>query len=250
MIIANNNLSFFSSEHTNQTNKTYDLIATTLTGLVKTGVVNLGAGHCVSMSNMVSVALNQRGIKTKILEVQLTITYHSATPSSTAFVGFSDVLNPGEVDTHVVVLTQTEPPYLIDASIPHRLPKDTFALIEEVRHDNDNKVLVNCKNNNHNISIHYREKEKQSIALYHQQSIMQRIDTDSKIFKNLNLLKILVIVALTVSGLNAIRGFYDFYSTFYLENNWGPRTLQKIDERLDTLENLMYVPVDKRKKEN
>jgi hypothetical protein len=54
-------------------------------------------------------------------------------------------------------------------------------------------------------------------------------------------------VALTISTLNALRGAYDFYQVYVAENYWGPGTLQQIDERLDTLEDLLIVPPDQRR---
>jgi hypothetical protein len=246
-MIKEQDYEFLTSDDSVRSDPTYKIISEVLSRMIRSGSVNMGAGYCISMSDMVQTALRHRGIDSRLVECKATITYYSENPPAIRFIGFSDVVNPGEIDTHVVVVTNTEPAFVIDASIPHRLPQNTFALVEPVKSKNFDGFLIDSKFPKHLISMSYKEKEKSSVPVTHQQSILERMDTDRKIFKNLGLLKILIAVALIISTANALRGAYDFYMVYVDENHWGPRSLEKIDQRLDHLEELVTVPLEQRK---
>lgn len=232
-------MNFLTSERVDRTDQTYVTISEVLTRMAKSGIFELCGGYCISMSDMVRTALKQRGIESKPVEVTLTITYHSHTPADTVFVGFNEVGNPGEIDTHVILVTDTTPPYIIDASIPHRLPKGILAVIELITAADDMK-LIDRRFRPTNISMIYEQKTRQIVPMHHQESIIARINTDRKIFKNLGYLKILIILALTISALNLIRGSYDFYQVYLNEQNArGPSGIKLLNDRLDNLENLI-----------
>jgi hypothetical protein len=231
---------FLTSDDSIKNNKHYKEISSVLTNMVKCGVIDLGSGYCISIGDMVSSALKARGIDSKIVECQATITYHDCNPPDIRFIGFNNMSIPGEIDTHVVVVTTTDPPFMIDASIPHRLPRGSYAILEPIKTPQlTNNNLIKTKFDKHNISVLYDEKKLQHVPKNHQVSIIERVETDRKIFKNLSSLKLLVIIALTISGLNALRGTYDFYSVYILENSWGPRAIKSLDDRLDKIEDLL-----------
>ncbi|MEY2912304.1 MAG: hypothetical protein RLZZ184_1613, partial [Cyanobacteriota bacterium] len=57
----------------------------------------------------------------------------------------------------------------------------------------------------------------------HQRSILDRIKLDNQIQEQIAVIQKLVLLALTISSLNLIRGGYDFYQTYVNPNNdWGP----------------------------
>jgi hypothetical protein len=240
---------FLTADDTVKNSREYRAISEVLSQMIRSGVFNLGAGYCISMSDMVRTALRHRGIESRLVECQLTLTYHASSPPDIRFIGFSDVVNPGEIDTHMVVVTDTEPAFLIDASISHRLSPNFPAIVEPLtvgKFDNQYD-LVTQHYPQGNITVSYRQKLIQHVSAAYQESILERIKTDHRIFQNLGLLKMLIAIALTISTLNALRGAYDFYQVYYNENFWGPRTLQNIDERLDTLEDLLSVPMEQRR---
>jgi hypothetical protein len=224
-----------------KTNFYYQRITQVLSRMARNGVITLGAGYCTSMGDMVRSALKQQGIDSFLVECQLTLTYAKVDPPTTLFLGFSDVINPGEIDTHLVVVTKTDPPFLIDASLSHRLPPNTIAIVEPLtRKPEEPYVLYDGTYEPSGMAITYHQKKTQSFAMGHNDSIVERIETDKKIFKNLYLLKALIVVALTVSAFNAIRGSYDFYQVYVNdENKRGPSGVESINDRLDKLENLL-----------
>jgi hypothetical protein len=230
---------FLTNNKDNKKDKTYIIISEVLTRMLKAGLFELGAGYCISMSDMVRTALKQRGIDSKIVECTLAMTYHDSTPPEISFVGFDNIRNPGEIDTHVIVITDTTPSYLIDASIPHRLPRGTLAVIEPIEKTNNFKLL-DCKFDSVNISMTYEQKKIQNVPYKHQESIIERIQTDHKIFKNLLFLKILIVLALFISCLNFIRGSYDFYQVYVNnENIRGPSGIEMLHNKINDLEKLI-----------
>jgi hypothetical protein len=247
-MINEQSFEFLTNSNALKQNATYKTIISTLTKMIRSGVFGLGTGYCISMSEMVRTALRHRGIESRLVECQVTITYENG---NSRFIGFNDIVNPGEIDTHVVVVTQTEPAFLIDASIPHYLPENRFAIIEKINvteNSLSNLQLLECEFEKEKIKVSYQQKRTQHVSSTFQESIIERIETDRKIFKNLGLMKTLIAVALFVSVLNAIRGAYDYYQVYIEENGWGPRTLQSIDSRLDELEELLHIPLEERKK--
>jgi len=203
--------------------------------MILSGIISLGAGHCVSICDMVRTALSHRGINSRLTEVKTTLTYFREDPPDIGFIGFDDIKNPGEHDSHVILITETDPPFLIDPSIPHRLPKNIFAIVQPIV-KKENK-LIDVEFKKYQISATYIEKEVQRIPYVHASSIINRIETDKKIFSNLNFLKIFVILAMAISSLNLIRGGIDYYQTWIDDKNfWGPTHMKEIYERVERIE--------------
>ena len=242
------NYDCLTSDDLLKTNKDYITISTMLTDMAKSGIITMGAGYCVSMADMVITALKHCKIECKTVECHASFTYHNENPPAHRFIGYDKVVNPGEIDTHVVVLALTNPPMLIDASISHRLPQGLVAIIEPVKSIPGSDVLIDSHFSNYNISTTYVEKKLQHIPKHHQESILERVETDRKIFRSLTVLKAIVVVALAISTLNAIRGLYDFYQVYHVENNWGPRSMKMLDERLDAIEEHLKLIKDPNKK--
>jgi hypothetical protein len=224
-----------------KSNKDYQKIVFALSRMSRSGIINLGSGYCVSMADMVKTTLEHCGISARVVETQLTISYINATTGNienTNYIGFSDIVNPGEIDTHVVVITETEIPFLVDASIQHRLTSGYTAVIEPIERSINNPLTLVEKKFNSTLALTYQQKKLQSVAMQYNESIINRIDTDKKIFSNLKLLKILIGIALIIGAFNAMRGTYDFYQVYFNnDNNRGISGLENIIQRLDYIEN-------------
>jgi len=242
------NYDCLTSDDLLKNNKDYIAISTVLTDLAKSGIITMGAGYCVSMTDIVITALKHRKIDSKAVECHATFTYHNEDPPTHRFVGYNKVINPGEIDTHLVVLALTNPPMLVDASISQRLPQGIVAIVEPVTHTPGSNILIDSYFSDCNISATYVEKKIQHIPKHHQESILERVATDRKIFKSLTLLKIIVVVALSISTINASRGLFDFYQVYYVENYWGPGSMKKLDERLSAIEKNLKLIKDSNKK--
>lgn len=224
-----------------KTTKDYETVTKLISRLIESGVVFMGQGYCISMSDILYTLLMQHDIKCRMVECQLAITHKK--DDAIWLIGFDNQKSgqlKNEVDTHVVIVTDTEIPMLIDLSISHKLPDGMNAIIDEVELK-DNKVIATI--NHPDVSLIYQEREKFKLPLLHQTSIVDRIKTDKKIFKDIRVLMALVVFAITVSSLNLIRGTYDFYKTHMVQEKVSNEELK---ERLEHLEKMMRIPLEKR----
>jgi hypothetical protein len=228
---------FFTSSSRIKETTDYKKIIGILSRMDQSGIVWMGRGQCISMSEIIRTALSQVGIKVRMVECQAIITSNIEGKEGIVTVGYDGLFNPGEIDTHIVCVTETEIPMIIDASVSHLLPGDSKIVVDELQH-NLNGLFCDCELDS--VRITYQQKSNPKVAFQYQSSILERIETDRKVFKSIDFLKILIIVALVISSLNATRGFYDFYERYYNEKNLvGPSGVKALKERLERIENLI-----------
>lgn len=221
-------------------NPEYHKIVKVINSLAGSGSLFLGSGYCIAMCDLLQPILLHYGIKCNIVEVTLTISFNqSKDDRSTLAIGFNNVTDdsPNSVETHVVLVTDTNPPFIIDPSISHKLPPGRGVIIAACE-DTKDRHLVDFINHEDNIRVTYIQKVLQKVPSAHQSSIVNRIYKDYMVEKRLKLLTTLLVVAMTVSSLNFVRGSVDFYKVYFdTENYWGPTHIKQIIDRLDRLEN-------------
>jgi len=219
--------------------KDYHNVARVIYKLIEGGVTFAAKGYCISMSDIVYTLLRQNNIPCKIVECHLAIT--SKVDNKIYTMGFDGLKDdPNKSDTHVVVVTETEVPMIIDVSIAHLLPNNIQGVVDELV-DDPYGIFANV--NTDLVGLTYQKKKEFTIPMLHQRSIIDRIQTDVSIFNSLKYLKYMIVGAICISLLNASRGFYDFYSVYVLDNYWGPKAIEtihknvlEIEKKLDKLE--------------
>jgi hypothetical protein len=229
-----------SSEDLKKT-EDYQTVTRLISRLIESGVVFMGQGYCISMSDILYTLLMQHDIKCRMVECQLAITHKK--DDAIWLIGFDNQKSgelKNEVDTHVVIVTDTEIPMLIDLSISHKLPEDMNAIIDAVELK-DNRVIATI--NHPGVSLIYQERERFKLPLLHQTSIVDRIKTDKKIFKDIKFLMFLVVFSVSVSSINLIRGTYDFYKVHVAQQG---ASADEIKKRINRLEKMMRVPLEDR----
>ena len=171
--------------------------------LIESGVTKMGEGYCISVSDIIYNLLVQNGIKCHLAEVKLSMVDQETQFSD--MIGFETVFTQNshkKVSTHVVVVTDTEIPMLIDGSIAHKLPKNMQAIIEKA--DNYGSKTM-CNFNFGNRGFLYQEKiDGIGIPQLHQISILDRIGTDKRIFDTLSHLRILNYIGIVLSTFAAL----------------------------------------------
>ena len=199
-------LNFYTLDENIKSDPTYKIIHEVITEMVKSGAIFLGAGYCVSIGDMVRTALKHRGIDSKLVDCQATFTdMADGKPRGNSFIGFPGVINPGEIDTHVVVITSTTPSFLIDASLAKILPGKKLAIIEPVKFNSDNQLtLISVFYDEIKMKVTYQQKKNQFLGFHHQQSIIDRIHLDDKVSKDINNLRKLLYICM----------FFSFVATF------------------------------------
>ena len=180
----------------------YKIVRETVDRFIDSGVVHISSGQCLSASDMVHMALLHQGVKSHLVECQLLINYKND-PENPVFIGVSGIKlrSAGELETHIVCVTDTEPPMLIDTSISYLLPYGTLAVISEVA-NGDSRVFGSVKTEA--IELIYQEKATHMVALAHQTSILNRIATDRSFRKDIDLLKKLIYLGVILSAFGFI----------------------------------------------
>jgi hypothetical protein len=191
LTIDSNNELFNSPENTK--------ILEVVNSLYDSGVAINFAHNCIAACDIIQAALHNIGIKSKIVEVQLNIFRNDGNGNNDyLYIGYDSVSFPGEVDTHVVVVTETKDPILIDLSLGHVLPSDK------------NRVLVKCNPKEKfiasldigSLKLSYFVKSSIKLPALHQKNIVERIIEDRKTREVLENLRIFIFFLMTISIIN------------------------------------------------
>lgn len=157
-------------------------------------------GNCLAATDLIQNLLHQHGIQTKIVEVQLTATktYNDGN-TEFMFVGYDNIKYPGQIDTHLVVITDTEIPLLIDCSIGHILEGcNTDYILLPVNHTEN--FFSDYKIND--LQLTYQIKKNLRLPNLHQRTLVERMVEEKKVKDTIFWLKIFTIVGLGMSLFN------------------------------------------------
>jgi len=159
------------------------------------------SNNCVLASDMIQGMLHAYGIKSRCVEVTMFASraLDDGTRAVTV-VGFDRETGNHSIDTHVVVVTQTTEPILIDASIGH-LVRDSRSVLVAPVHEETLDGLI-CETTFTNLNVQYRVKRNVRLTTYHQKNIVERLKQEYELLHNVNWLKTAVIVSLAISGVN------------------------------------------------
>lgn len=227
-----------------KTNNDYLKVMSVMEHLTVTGTLERAYGYCLGISDMIYTLLKQQGITSRLVECKLTVT--SQNPPFLHVIGADDPRNKqyGLTDTHVVVVTETDIPMIIDASIG-AITKGFQPYVVERLNGRDIDTLADHQIDH--VRWTYSTKINTRLPKQHELSIIDRIKTDRTVIKNITWLKILVVMALTISSLNAARGLYDFYQVYIDDTNyWGPTHIKQLHDKIEHLEELVRKPLEER----
>lgn len=165
------------------------------------------AGNCIAASDIVQSMLYDQGVDSEIIECTLSV--YGKSPNGDpiyGFVGYDKVggvcaQEPNSIDTHVVVVTKTEPQMLIDLGIKHRLPKNVRFVCDELN-SVDPKVIA--KFQIENLQYTYRIKERIRLPAIHQKSLQQRANESRETSQKISHLNKIVMLALGGAVLNFV----------------------------------------------
>lgn len=159
-------------------------------------------GNCVAATDLIQNLLHQHGINSKIVEVQLTATKKYPDGNTEfMFVGYDNLRYPGQIDTHLVVITEHEIPLLIDASIGHILEGTSKDYVLEPVNSSE-KFLSDITLDD--VQLTYQIKKNIRLPALHQRTLIDRLLEEKKVKDTIFWLKILVITGLGMSLINMI----------------------------------------------
>jgi hypothetical protein len=157
-------------------------------------------GNCISASDIIQHMLDFYGVKSKLIECQVMLIKSASDQKDFRFIGFNNVgLDPNTIDTHVVVITETVPPLIIDASLGHYLPEKEWIMIRELNGKDDDTIGEYVIDD---MSLTYRPKKQIKIPGLHQKNIMSRLEEDAKIRRNITKLYWFVASLVALSLMN------------------------------------------------
>ena len=146
-----------------------------------------------------------------MVECQLIITHNES--KRLVFIGYDGPTDGKIVDSHVVLVTATKIPMIIDVSVGHKLPKHYQVIVDAAI--NNKGCLAHIEHAD--VVLTYEEKHTNNIPLIHQRSITDRIATDAKIFEDMRLLKILNYIGIGISGFAIINTILNFAMIFLVK---------------------------------
>lgn len=203
----------------------FKIIKATIDNLKTSGMLEAGSGYCLSMSDIMLKLLHKEGIKSRLVECNLMVVLKN--PPGMFLIGYpgfnQNNYTPDKMmQTHVICITETEVPILIDLSVSH-IDKNISYICAPILKNYDHTNLAEYDFETSTWT--YTQKIDTNIELpkLHQKSILDRIKKDTEIQKQINFIRNFMFVLFTVSSLNFIRGSYDFYQTYVNpHNDWGP----------------------------
>ena len=177
----------------------YNIIIDLVERLNRSGVLLNLHGNCLAAADMVSAMLLQSGIESVITECQASVKTEENGQSLFNLVGYDNFSFSGQVDTHVVVITKTDVPILIDLSISQYLPETHPFVVEKV---NSSDPAILGSYNFENCQVLYQTKRNIKLPALHQKSMLQRMAEDEKDKKKIKLITNTVIALLGFTLLN------------------------------------------------
>ena len=156
-----------------------------LTKLEDGGILGRLGGNCITAADMVQTMLSQVGIQSEIVECQLCI-YRRGEAVEFFFVGYDNTAFNGQVDTHMVVVTKTPIPVLIDLSVSHLMPSDRPFVVDSVS-TSDPSIVT--EHDYGNVKLTYQTKKQIKVPHLHQKTLLTRFTEELELKKTLFSLK-------------------------------------------------------------
>ncbi len=178
----------------------FNEIRAVINSLWNAGVIQRGANFCLSMSDIIQKLLAEKGVKSKLVECKLIVMKNN--PPQLTIVGQEDQFNlntENQLDSHVVVVTETQIPMIIDTSIGY-IDQNVPYVVAPLNGAGDYLGQYDINGSKWT----YIRKTRESLPFLHQQSILERIKKDSTVDTSLKNLKFLITVAISISIINFI----------------------------------------------
>lgn len=167
-------------------------------------VVQRFPGNCISASDIIQHILEFYGVKSKLIECQVMIIKGTEdTNKDFRFVGFNNVgIGPNSIDTHMIVVTETTPPIMIDGSLGHYLGEKNYIFIRELKSQVSPGVMGEFVVDD--FSLSYQAKKEIKMPMLHQKNIVDRIEEDIKTRSKIKSLFIFFFILLGVTLFNMV----------------------------------------------
>jgi hypothetical protein len=185
--------------------KIVDSVIKIINQLDEDGLLGKLAGNCVLAAEIMQSMLYNEGIKSRIVECNLALTTKSLHGEPTlTLVGYDVGQVNNYIDTHVVVITETENPILIDISVGHLLGNPKDCIIAEVIDSefSDSDIFSEAEHNK--TTLVYRHKKRIKLPILHQKDLVTRLKEQHLIQKKINIGFWAILIVSIVTLINLI----------------------------------------------
>jgi hypothetical protein len=186
--------------------KTLNTIYDVLGELKENQILKRLPGNCILASDLIQNMLYSHGVNAKTVEVEVIFTriQQEEGINVTHLLGYDNKNTTGNMfDTHVVVITQTNPPILVDATIFDILGVENLVIVEPLDKEADNSEIL-CELEVNGFNLVYRIKKNIKLPSFHQKDLVAKLKRELQIEKSIDFLKSLVFIAASVTVVNFI----------------------------------------------
>jgi hypothetical protein len=178
----------------------YKAVYQVIRSMVENGIIQRLQHSCVAASELISSMLLHEGIESKLVECVVSVKNNNVSPPGYTFIGYDGLTQQEQIDVHVVVITQTKTPLLIDVAIPYALSEETPYVVGKLEKVKDNNILADFSFNG--FDIRYNLKKQIKLPSLHQKSILQKIKDDEAVKEKLRTLQIFVWIIAAFAAIN------------------------------------------------
>jgi hypothetical protein len=196
----------------------YLKIVSVIEKLDVSGLLDRLPGNCIAACDLLQNFLYQVGIQSKIVEVQLSMSNNNPekfNKPDIMFVGFDGLAPSGQIDTHVIIITETKIPFLIDVSIRNWLPEPKKYIFEPLNYVK-NSIHIISEYDYDGFYVVYQNKKVSRYPILHQKNVIERMLEDQKNKRNFKIVSFVAIVSLIVTLINMILNSGLLYLKFML----------------------------------
>ena len=196
---------FYNVDEQLKTHPDFKKIEKALDNLCNSSTFEKLAGQCVSACDILQNILLFYGVQSKIMECQMMAVKENPKIKEFCFVGFDYIMDDGgDLDSHVILVTQTEVPIIIDASIGYLLPENDKILVRVL--DNLDPEIIG-KFLIDDVTLTYHHKKNLRLPSLHQKNLIDRIKEEKQLSKKIKIGTKIIIVIGIVTGINFIANF-------------------------------------------
>ena len=195
------------SENERMTNTVeYKRIVSILQELDKHGIVEKFNGNCHYACEVIQDILHAHDINSKIVECQVVISNSKKPLEPFKLLGYDNLKDnrKSTIDTHTVLVVQTDVPMIIDASIGYLLGNAKTVILDPM--DNKDPEIF-CTSQHNDYSIVYRVKKNIKLPSVHNKNILERIIEETKMQKEFGLIRKLATIAIVFGLVNFTLNF-------------------------------------------
>jgi hypothetical protein len=193
-----------STDDTLEYLENFSILKNVIKTLIDSSLLQRMSGNCIGACEIIGNMLYQKGIKSYMIETQLTL---ASSEGDTTLIGYDNFLSPekdysSQIDTHtVLIITMGDTQLLLDPSIQYVLPPTHPIVLERINGESPEIVSEYKYNHSHLV---YTSKAVSKLPFLTQQNLLSSVLSESKNSKKLYKYAYVLYIVAGISILNMI----------------------------------------------